>query len=57
MPQPADEIVVVDETDRTAYVFATDDDVTAWSATGAATWTQMREATDDELDAAQGATL
>ena len=51
------EIVVVDETDRTAYVFATDDAVAAWSTTGAATWTQMREATDDELAAAQGAAL
>ena len=48
------EVVVVDEAERTAYVFETEAEADAWSTTGAPTWVEQRDATDAELAAALG---
>jgi len=53
-PEP---LVVVDESDRTAYVFADDAAADAWATTGEATWEEWRPASAAEVRAAMNSTL
>lgn len=43
-------VVVVDEIDRTARVFADDVAADCWCSTGEPTYLEVRDASDDELD-------